>query len=93
MTKVTPFLMFDDQLEAAVQFYAATFPGSEVKNLSRAGKDGLVVSTEFVVRAGCRSRRASRDVSPCSTSPSRRDGVTNRNHRYSPPSCRPMTST
>ena len=49
MTKVTPFLMFDDQLEAAVQFYAATFPGSEVKNLSRAGKDGPVVSAEFVV--------------------------------------------
>lgn len=26
MTKVTPFLMFNDQLEAAIEFYTATFP-------------------------------------------------------------------
>jgi hypothetical protein len=26
MTKVTPFLMFNDQLEAAMGFYTATFP-------------------------------------------------------------------
>ena len=30
MTKVTPFLMFDDQLEAAMAFYTATFPDSEL---------------------------------------------------------------
>ena len=29
MNKVTPFLMFNDQLEAAIEFYAATFPNSE----------------------------------------------------------------
>ncbi len=49
MSKVTPFLMFDDQLEAAVAFYTATFPESEVKRLSRQGQDGPLTSAEFVV--------------------------------------------
>ena len=49
MTKVTPFLMFNDQLEAAVAFYTATFPGSEVRRLSRQGQDGPVTAAEFVV--------------------------------------------
>jgi predicted 3-demethylubiquinone-9 3-methyltransferase (glyoxalase superfamily) len=49
MSKVTPFLMFDDQLEAAIEFYTATFPGSEVRNVARAGEGGPVRSAEFVV--------------------------------------------
>ena len=49
MTKVTPFLMFNDQLEAAMEFYAATFPGFEIRNVARTGKDGPVTSAEFVV--------------------------------------------
>jgi len=49
MNKVTPFLMFNDQLEAAVKFYAATFPDSKIKNVARAGKDGPVTSAEFVI--------------------------------------------
>lgn len=49
MSKVTPFLMFDDQLEAAIAFYAATFPDSEIKTVARTGKDGPVTSAEFVV--------------------------------------------
>lgn len=49
MTKVTPFLMFNDQLEAAMAFYAATFPDSEVRSIARAGEDGPVTSAEFVV--------------------------------------------
>ncbi len=49
MSKVTPFLMFDDQLEAAVAFYTATFPESEVKRLSRQGQHGPLTSAEFVV--------------------------------------------
>lgn len=49
MNKVTPFLMFNDQLEAAIAFYTATFPGSEVRNIARAGKDGPINSAEFVV--------------------------------------------
>jgi predicted 3-demethylubiquinone-9 3-methyltransferase (glyoxalase superfamily) len=47
--KVTPFLMFNDQLEAAVKFYTATFPDSEIKELSRSGKDGPLTAAEFVV--------------------------------------------
>ena len=49
MTKVTPFLMFNDQLEAAIAFYTATFPDSEVRQLSRRGQDGPMTSAEFVV--------------------------------------------
>ena len=49
MTKVTPFLMFNDQLEAAMEFYAATFPDSEIRNVARTGTDGPVTSAEFVV--------------------------------------------
>lgn len=49
MNKVTPFLMFNDQLEAAIEFYTATFPHSEIRNVARAGKDGPISSAEFVV--------------------------------------------
>lgn len=35
MNKVTPFLMFNDQLEAAIAFYTATFPDAEIKNVAR----------------------------------------------------------
>ena len=49
MNKVTPFLMFNDQLEAAMAFYTATFPDSEIKNVARTGKDGPIASAEFVV--------------------------------------------
>jgi predicted 3-demethylubiquinone-9 3-methyltransferase (glyoxalase superfamily) len=49
MNKVTPFLMFNDQLEAAIAFYTATFPDSEVKQQSRAGQDGPITSAQFVV--------------------------------------------
>ena len=49
MTKVTPFLMFNDQLEAAVEFYTATFPDSEIKNIARSGKKGPITSAEFVI--------------------------------------------
>ena len=49
MDKVTPFLMFDDQLEAAIAFYTATFPDSEIRTVARTGKDGPITSAEFVV--------------------------------------------
>jgi predicted 3-demethylubiquinone-9 3-methyltransferase (glyoxalase superfamily) len=49
MTKVTPFLMFDDQLEAAIEFYKATFPDSEVRSVARAGENGPLQSAEFVI--------------------------------------------
>lgn len=49
MSKVTPFLMFNDQLEAAMAFYTATFPDSEIRNVARTGQDGPITSAEFVV--------------------------------------------
>lgn len=48
MTNLTPFLMFDDQLEDAVAFYE-TFPDSKVLHRSRAGDDGPLTSAEFVL--------------------------------------------
>ena len=38
MTKVTPFLTFNDQLDAAMEFYTATFPDSEIRSVARTGK-------------------------------------------------------
>lgn len=49
MNKVTPFLMFNDQLEAAIELYTATFPNSQIKNVARTGEDGPISSAEFVV--------------------------------------------
>lgn len=49
MAKVTPFLMFNDQLEAAIAFYTATFPDSRITTVARNGKDGPITSAEFVV--------------------------------------------
>lgn len=49
MSKVTPFLMFNDQLDAAIAFYTSTFPDSEIKNVARTGVDGPITSAEFVV--------------------------------------------
>lgn len=47
--KVTPFLMFNDQLEAAIELYTSVLPGSAITNVARAGADGPVISAEFVV--------------------------------------------
>ena len=49
MNKVLPFLMFNDQLEAAIELYTSVFPGSEVRSLARTGEDGPVTAAEFVV--------------------------------------------
>jgi predicted 3-demethylubiquinone-9 3-methyltransferase (glyoxalase superfamily) len=49
MSKVTPFLMFDNQLEQAIAFYTATFPDSKVTSSSRNGKDGPITSAHFSV--------------------------------------------
>lgn len=48
MSKVTPFLMFADQLEAAMSFYVKTFPDSAIVSSARTG-DGPIQSAEFVV--------------------------------------------
>lgn len=49
MNKVTPFLMFNDQLEAAMEFYTDLFPDSEIRNIARTGEDGPVTSAEFII--------------------------------------------
>jgi predicted 3-demethylubiquinone-9 3-methyltransferase (glyoxalase superfamily) len=51
MSKVTPFLMFDNQLEAAIAFYTTTFPDSKIKNIARtgSGSDASIASAEFVI--------------------------------------------
>lgn len=37
MQKIIPFLMFTGKAEAAMNFYLALFPGSQVKSISRYG--------------------------------------------------------
>lgn len=49
MTKVTPFLMFQDRLAEALDFYTRTFPDSRVLHRGRAGPDGPLQSAELVV--------------------------------------------
>ena len=49
MSKITPFMMFDNQLENAIAFYVDTFPDSEIRNVARSGADGPITSAEFVV--------------------------------------------
>jgi predicted 3-demethylubiquinone-9 3-methyltransferase (glyoxalase superfamily) len=55
MTKIAPCLWFDKNAEEAANFYAATFPDSEVKSVNRSpgdypsGKTGDVLTVEFTV--------------------------------------------
>lgn len=49
MSKVTPFLMFNDRLDEAIEFYTSTFPDSRIEHVGRAGPDGPVQSAEFVI--------------------------------------------
>jgi predicted 3-demethylubiquinone-9 3-methyltransferase (glyoxalase superfamily) len=54
MLKITPFLMYNDQLEAALNFYVSIFRNSKIVNVTRSGGDGpdskgAMVSAEFVL--------------------------------------------
>ncbi len=40
MTKITPFLWFDDQAEEAVAFYLSVFPNSRILNTANYGEAG-----------------------------------------------------
>src|SRR5579875_4221986 len=40
MTRITPFLWFDDQAEEAVDFYVSVFPSSRVLDVARYGESG-----------------------------------------------------
>ena len=49
MSKVTPFLMFSDRLEEAIEFYRTLFPDLELRAPARAGEDAPLESAEFVI--------------------------------------------
>lgn len=49
MSKITPFLMFNDGLEPAIEFYTSTFPDSKINNVARTGDDGPITSAEFTI--------------------------------------------
>ncbi|MCV6981209.1 VOC family protein [Mycolicibacterium pulveris] len=54
MPTITPSLWFDDNLEAAAQFYTAVFPNSTIENVNRyteagPGTPGEVASATFVL--------------------------------------------
>lgn len=40
MTKITPFLWFDDQAEEAANFYLTVFPNSSIEQITRYGEAG-----------------------------------------------------
>jgi len=46
MSKITPFLWFDNQAEEAMNFYVSIFPNSEALQVSRSG-DGQVFTVSF----------------------------------------------
>ena len=46
MDKITPFLWFDGNAEAAMNHYLRIFPNSKIENLTR-GPDGAVFSATF----------------------------------------------
>lgn len=52
MSKITPFLWFDDQAEEAARFYVSLFRNSQIKRISRyndagPGVPGRVMTVEF----------------------------------------------
>jgi predicted 3-demethylubiquinone-9 3-methyltransferase (glyoxalase superfamily) len=49
MTKVTPFLMFNDQLEAAMEFLHRHLPGLRIRTSPAPARMGPITSAEFVV--------------------------------------------
>ncbi len=54
MTKITPFLWFDDQAEEAANFYVSVFPDSRILEISRYGEagpgaPGSVMTVRFVI--------------------------------------------
>ena len=47
--KATPFLMFNDKLELALELYTSIFPDSRVISRAQSGANGPLTSAEFVV--------------------------------------------
>src|SRR5690348_11414972 len=49
MSAISPCLWFDDDLEAAIEFYTAVFPDSSIGQVSRRHEDGSVLAAEWTV--------------------------------------------
>jgi predicted 3-demethylubiquinone-9 3-methyltransferase (glyoxalase superfamily) len=47
--KVTPFLMFNDQLDEAISFYLSVFPSAKVIGDAQRGPDGKIMSATFEI--------------------------------------------
>jgi predicted 3-demethylubiquinone-9 3-methyltransferase (glyoxalase superfamily) len=52
MSKVTPFLWFDDKAEEAMNFYVSLFKNSKIVELKRNGEGGPVPGTKGKVMSG-----------------------------------------
>ncbi|MEI8283094.1 MAG: VOC family protein [Armatimonadota bacterium] len=50
MQTITPFLWFNNNLEEAINFYAATFKDAKITNISRQGPDGPAFMTNFEIQ-------------------------------------------
>jgi predicted 3-demethylubiquinone-9 3-methyltransferase (glyoxalase superfamily) len=49
MTKITPFLMFNDQLDEALKLYKAIFADSMTLGETQTGPDGKIMSATFTI--------------------------------------------
>ncbi len=49
MSKITPFLWYDNNAEEALNLYTSIFKNSQIRNVSRKGLGGPVVSATFVL--------------------------------------------
>ncbi len=50
MQTITPFLWFDNNLEEAINFYAATFKDAKITNISRQGPEGPAFFANFEIQ-------------------------------------------
>ncbi len=48
-TKASPFLMFNDQLERAIELYTSIFPDTRLLSASRNGEGGPMTAAELVI--------------------------------------------
>jgi predicted 3-demethylubiquinone-9 3-methyltransferase (glyoxalase superfamily) len=49
MKKITPFLMFDNNAEEAINLYTSLFKNSKITRMTRQGKDGPLTSGVFEI--------------------------------------------
>lgn len=47
LQKITPYLWFNDQAEAAAAFYTSVFPNSRINDVARMGEGGQVLTVSF----------------------------------------------